>query len=163
MRSFEFTETHSLVVMLQAAELLLVEGLSEDGVNCFLKVEIEKWKLANPDIPNYHCVAQQIPKSVNTVLVRLGLSHSIIHATCCPSCFAIYPRPIRPTAHKKLRRKKFQPHRLHIALQDFTPQASAMSSHWAKPLLLAAKRYSRILKQLVNTLTTLFEISCIKR
>ncbi|PLW30743.1 hypothetical protein PCASD_18426, partial [Puccinia coronata f. sp. avenae] len=66
MRSFEFTETHLLVVMLQTAELLLVEGLNEDGVNCFLKVEIEKWKLANPDIPDYHCVAQQIPKFYST-------------------------------------------------------------------------------------------------
>jgi hypothetical protein len=48
MWSFELCQPHTLVVMLQAAELWLLEGLSEDAVNCFLKMEIEKLNLTKP-------------------------------------------------------------------------------------------------------------------
>jgi hypothetical protein len=104
-RSFNFSETYALVVILQAAELFLLEGLSEDAVNNFLKLEIEKSILSQPDTPNRQLVVQQIPKSVDTILICLGLSHNIIHATCCPCCFLLYSPPIWPTAYNRKKRK----------------------------------------------------------
>jgi hypothetical protein len=93
--SFAFCKPNALVVMLQAAELLLLEGLSKDTVNCFLKVEIKKWKLNNPEITKR--TEEQSPKSIETFLICLGLSPKIIHSTCCPTCFAIYLPTARPT------------------------------------------------------------------
>ncbi|KAA1071691.1 hypothetical protein PGT21_016498 [Puccinia graminis f. sp. tritici] len=61
----------------------LLEGLSEDAVNRFLKMEIEKLNLTKPSNTMKSCdlVAEQIPKIVVTIPVRLGLAQQIIHAT----------------------------------------------------------------------------------
>jgi hypothetical protein len=107
--AFDFCETRALIVMLQAAEFSLVERLSEDAVNRFLRMEIAKLELNAPNDPNHLQTAQDIPRTIGTVLIRLGLSQEIIHSTCCPSCFSIYPPPIRPTAHAIHAKKPFEP------------------------------------------------------
>ena len=105
--SFAFCHPHALVVMLQAAEFALVERLSEDAVNRFLKMESAKVLFQQPNNRTSDRIVQDIPKTIDTVLIRLGLSQPIIHATCCPSCFSIYPPPIRPTAYAIRKKKQY--------------------------------------------------------
>ncbi|MBW0570525.1 hypothetical protein O181_110240 [Austropuccinia psidii MF-1] len=109
-KTFKFIDSHALKVLVQASSLYLKNGMSRDSIKEFLLSEREKITSLG-DKFNFDglSIAKEIPLSIETILVQLGISMDFEKKICCPECFSLYDLNAMGHINKQCTSKFIQP------------------------------------------------------
>ena len=93
-KTFQLIPQHSLMTLVQVANLSLISGVSDKMIHEFLKMEREKMKSLGEELGiDMSNILKNIPLSKATVMQILGLETNFSVKICCPECFKLYSIP----------------------------------------------------------------------